>query len=253
MAADTWNPERYEQFKAERSQPFFDLAQQVDYRPGMRIVDLGCGTGELTRRLHDMLRAANTLGVDSSASMLAKATPSACLAFEQRDLREVRGTYDLVFSNAALQWVPDHPSLFRQLVSLLAPGGQVAIQVPSNHDHPSHRIADTLIREAPFAEASGGFTLPTSVLPLEQYATILHEHGFLTQRVSQQVYLHVLPNAGAVADWVQGTLLTAYQAALPAELWPRFLAEYRERLGAALGGASPYPFAFKRTFILGWR
>src|SRR5689334_21651287 len=110
-----WNPAQYGRFSQERSQPFFDLMSLVEQRGGMRIVDLGCGTGALTADLHRAMQASATIGVDSSASMLAEAARHAMpgLSFLQRDLREFaaqaehRGAFDLVLSNAALQWVPE--------------------------------------------------------------------------------------------------------------------------------------------------
>ena len=116
---DKWNPEQYERFRNERSQPFFDLMALVEARPAMRVVDLGCGTGELTRLLHQTLSASQTLGLDSSAAMLAKSQAFADpgLRFEQRDIGEftAEGEFDLVFSNAALHWLQDHESLLARL------------------------------------------------------------------------------------------------------------------------------------------
>src|SRR5690242_11102314 len=104
-----WNPAQYERFKEERSRPFFDLLALVRPRDGMRVVDLGCGPGELTRAMHEKLRARETIGVDSSESMLGKAgaLAGAGLTFERGDIATFgdRGTFDLVFSNAAIHWV----------------------------------------------------------------------------------------------------------------------------------------------------
>src|SRR5258708_15121276 len=102
--ADKWNPEQYERFRDERSQPFFDLMALVEPGAGMRMADLGCGTGNLTQVLHQGLKAANTLGLDSSAAMLSKAQSLAGggLRFEQADISDfaAAGEFDLIFSNA---------------------------------------------------------------------------------------------------------------------------------------------------------
>src|SRR5690242_13857727 len=108
-----WNPERYHQFQQERSAPFDDLLQLVKRREGLRIIDLGCGTGELTRRLADALPSSDVLGLDSSAEMLARATPYARpgVRFEQGTIEEVAGEWDVIFSNAAIHWVDRHETL----------------------------------------------------------------------------------------------------------------------------------------------
>src|SRR4051794_16925216 len=139
-SSDQWDPDQYRRFAAERARPFHDLLALVQPAPGGTVVDLGCGTGELTVRLHEHSGAATTVGIDSSDAMLSRAEPLARpdLTFELGDIGELDPaiTYDIVFSNAALHWLPDHPSLLRQLAALVKPGGQIAVQVPSNLDHP---------------------------------------------------------------------------------------------------------------------
>src|SRR5205085_8107123 len=108
----------------------------VEARPGMRVADLGCGTGDLTAELHRKLQARETLGIDSSPAMLAKAPQGPGLRFEQQDIAAFQPSQklDLIFSNAALHWVTDHPALLRRLTSALAPGGQIAVQLPMTDD-----------------------------------------------------------------------------------------------------------------------
>src|SRR5262249_9381125 len=157
---NTWNPDQYGRFKSERSQPFFDLLALVRQRPGMRVVDLGCGPGELTREMHGVLQAESTLGVDASQAMLARSGEHVGpgIAFEPAVLpdlaarHESRGAFDLVLSNATLQWVPDQPAVLARLADMLAPAGQLAVQVPSNEDHPSHATAREIAAEQPFSD-----------------------------------------------------------------------------------------------------
>lgn len=254
MAQDTWNPVQYERFAAERRQPFEDLCALVEPVPAMRIVDLGCGTGELTAALHERTGAASTLGIDRSAQMLARST-----AFARPGLRFAPGdvasfaddaAWDLVFSNAALQWVPGHAHLLERLGRALAPGGQLAVQVPANFDHPSHRIAADVAAEEPFASAMTTSPATPAVLPPEAYATLLDELGFTRQHVRLQVYAHHLPRRDDVVEWVRGTTLTGYQAALPGELFELFLERYRARLLPQLRDTEPFFYPFKR--ILMW-
>lgn len=252
-----WSPAQYERFKDERSRPFFDLLALVQPREGMRVVDLGCGTGELTRAMHDRLGRAETLGVDSSEAMLAKAAAfgGGGLRFERGDIGTfpADARYDLVFSNAALQWVDDHPRLLPRLAAILAPGGQLAVQIPANDDHPSHQIAREVAREAPFREALGGHERVLPNLTLDAYATLLHRLGFAEQTVRMNVYAHLLGSRDDVIEWVKGTLLTDYEKRLPPALWPAFLARYRERLLPELDDERPYFYPFKRTLFWGRR
>ncbi|HVC40402.1 MAG TPA: methyltransferase domain-containing protein [Candidatus Saccharimonadales bacterium] len=252
---DTWDPTRYERFRAEREQPFHDLAGLITRSPARRVVDLGCGTGLLTASLHHQLAATQTLGVDSSDSMLARARALevAGLEFARGDIAEwlPAGPFDVVFSNAALQWVGDHRGLLPRLKAMLGRGGELAVQVPANFDHVSHTLAAEIAREEPFISTMAGWTRTFPVLPPEEYATVLHELGFIAQSVRLQVYGHVLESPDAVVEWVRGTLLTDYESRMPAAMYSDFVASYRERLHAALGDQRPYFYPFKRILLWG--
>ena len=157
--ADAWNPAQYERFRNERTQPFHDLVSLVEPLPGMRAIDLGCGTGELTRIMHDVLGCASTVGLDQSSAMLARTVGHASpdLTFVTGDIANLDptlGPFDLIFSNAALHWLRDHGDLLPRLVSRLAPGGQIAVQVPANADHASHVIAASIARAEPNCRAT---------------------------------------------------------------------------------------------------
>src|ERR1019366_7343368 len=226
-----WNPDQYERFHAERRQPFDDLVALCEPVPGGRIVDLGCGTGELTAELHERMEAAETIGVDSSDSMLARAQSDhgnvAGLSFEAGNLETWLGQdLDLVFANASLQWVEDHLDLLARMRTALAVGGQLAFQVPSNYRHPSHLLAMQVANEAPFIDAleddvpedRGRF-----VLSPEIYADLLYELGAKKQVVRMEVYGHELSSTSDVVEWVMGTLLTPYRTRLTPELFAAFV------------------------------
>jgi trans-aconitate 2-methyltransferase len=232
----SWNPDQYERFKDERKQPFRDLLSLVEHRPHMRVVDLGCGTGELTRELHEHLGANETIGIDNSETMLLKsgAFGAAMLRFERGDIEAFVADqpFDLIFSNAALHWVPDHPTLFRRLASFLNERGQIAVQMPANDDHPSHAVA---------AEVAGSFGVAprdSPVLPVEEYATLLYAIGFKRRHVRLQVYGHELESSASVIEWVKGSLLTDYERRL-GNRYPQFLEQYSSRLFAKIGDHTP--------------
>jgi trans-aconitate 2-methyltransferase len=253
MANDTWNPDQYNRFRAERSAPFFDLLALVRPRPAMRVVDLGCGTGELTRELHRRLAARETLGIDNSDKMLeqARAHAETGLSFAPGDIGRYApsGKLDLIFSNAALHWLPDHPALFAALAGHLAEQGQLAVQMPANHDHVSHTVAAEVASEEPYREALSGYVRTSSLMAPEAYAELLDALGLAEQHVRLQVYAHRLDRRDDVVEWVKGTLLTDYEKRLPFELFARFLERYRERLLPRLSDRRPYFYPFKRILI----
>jgi trans-aconitate 2-methyltransferase len=252
MTRDSWDPVQYERFHDERARPFVDLLALVRPRPGMRVVDLGCGTGALTARLHRELGARETLGIDRSGAMLARATPGEGLRFELGDVAgfAARGDYDLVFSNSALHWVADHAALFARLTAALRAEGQLAVQMPANFDHPSHVVAAEVAGEAPFRDALGGRPHEERpVMPAEEYALLLERLGYAEQHVRLQVYGHRLAARDEVVEWVKGSLLTDYQRRLPAELYEPFVTRYRERLLPRLADTAPYFFTFKRVLL----
>ncbi len=157
--------------------------------------------------------------------------------------------YDLVFSNAAVQWVDDHPSVLARLKRALSPRGWLAVQMPANHKHPSHLIAAEVAGENPFREALGGYRRESPVLETHRYSEILARLGFSEPVVYTRCYLHRLQSRDEVVEWVKGTLLTDYQKRMPAELWPKFLERYRERLLPELRDEHPYLYPFNRTFL----
>jgi trans-aconitate 2-methyltransferase len=255
-ARDVWNPARYEKFRSERSAPFLDLLGLVEHPTAPRLLDLGCGTGDLTRLAHDRLGARETLGVDASAAMLAKAAAHATkgLSFRLGDIGTfAEGAFDVVLSNAALHWVPDHAALLPRLAALVAPGGQIALQVPANDAHPSHAVGREIAREPVFAGPLGGFVRESPVLEPEAYAHALFRLGFHAQRVRLEVYAHVLATREDVVEWVRGSYLTDYERRLDAATWARFLERYRERLMAALPDERPFVYTYRRLFLWGRR
>jgi trans-aconitate 2-methyltransferase len=253
--ADAWSPSQYERFRGERAQPFWDLAALVEPRPGMSVADLGCGTGELTAELHQKLQARETLGVDSSAAMLSRASQAPGLRFEQQDIAlfEPRGKLDLVFSNAALHWVPDHPALLRRLTAALATGGQLAVQMPMADELITHRTAYALARSPEFKILLGGYDRRSPLLEPTQYAAWLHRLGYVRQHVRVVVYTHLLESREEVVEWVRGALLTDYQKRLSPPDWERFLSRYRQLLIPQLEDERPYFLAYPRILFWGTR
>lgn len=253
---DAWNPAQYHRFQKERSQPGRDLIELIQGEGFAHAIDLGCGTGELTQELQERKRIGEIVGQDNSPAMLdqARTLTSPGLRFESGDIAKfaARETYDVIYSNAALQWVENHERIFQNCFQALKPQGQLAVQVPMNHDYPTHVIAGELAREEPYRSALGQTkdeTKSSILLTPEAYASLLYRLGFREQLVRLQVYGHVLASRDEVIEWVKGTMLTAYQKRLPAELFGRFMADFRSRLFATLPDERPFFYPFKRLLL----
>ena len=245
-----WDPEKYHQFQKERSAPFEDLVKLIEARPNLEVVDLGCGTGELTAELAARLPGSRVLGIDSSPEMLERALPKATssLRFELVPIESLQGSWDLVFSNAALQWIPDHARLIPRIFSLVRPGGQMVIQVPSNYQHATHRLIRETAQEQPFDAALDGWARPSPVLSIDGYAELLYEAGGRDLVVFEKVYPHLLKDADALVDWTSGTALVPYFERLGPGLKEAFLERYRQRLRGRYPG-SPVFYGFRRTLF----
>lgn len=161
--------------------------------------------------------------------------------------------FDVIFSNAALQWCSDHPGLLKQIVSHLSPRGQVAIQMPMNHDYPTHILAQIMSQEPRWAKLLGNESRNQNktMLAVEEYAGLLFRLGFREQKVFLRVYGHELESREAVIEWVRGTLLTYFKSRLSHGDYDEFVAEFRERLFYILPDDKPFFYPFKRVLLWG--
>ena len=259
----------------------------------MRVLDLGCGDGHRTRELHRTFRASETIGLDTSAAMLGVAmhgsgngnasspapvvghppdphpAPDEGLAFARVDIAQfayrtaeaplglppgaLDAPFDLIFSNAALHWVPDHARLLPALTTHLAPGGQLAVQVPAMQRYPTHVASAELARLSPFREALGGYVQEQSTLTPSAYARLLVRAGFTQPHVRLQVYPHLLESREEVVRWMRGAHLTDYQARLPRAMFETFVARYQERLFRVLKDDRPFLLPYERILFYGRR
>jgi trans-aconitate 2-methyltransferase len=248
-----WNPDQYHKFQAARSAPFDDLAALVTPRTGLTAVDLGCGTGELTRKLADSLPGSTVLGIDNSPEMLARAQQHERegLRFESATVEDFvadSSQWDLIFSNAALHWIPGHATFMPALMKKVRPGGQIAVQMPSNFNHIAQSLVVDIALEEPFRTALNGFVRYSPVLPIDDYATMLFAAGFEDINVFEKIYPQVLENSDGVAEFTKGTVLVPYLERL-GDLSDTFMNTYRGRLRQHMP-ASPVFYTFRRTFFI---
>jgi trans-aconitate 2-methyltransferase len=253
-----WNPQTYLQFADERARPFIDLVAQVGAVEPARVVDLGCGPGQLTASLAQRWPSAFVTGVDSSPEMIERATEhsSERVAFQIGDLQawQPDQPVDVIISNATLQWVPDHRLLLPKLVGALAPDGWLAFQVPGNFDAPSHALLYELAERADYAPhlAEVQIRRPAAADP-ETYLADLARMG-CTVNAWETTYLHVLRGPDAVFRWISSTGARPILQALPDELRLRFETAYRALLDQAYPSqAYGTVLPFRRIFVVAHR
>ena len=252
----TWDPTTYLAFSDERSRPFFDLLARVPTTVARRVVDLGCGPGQLTATLADRWPDARVEGLDSSPEMIERAAEHVGerVSFSVADLRHWRPSepVDVLVSNATLQWVPDHRSLLGHLVDTLAPGGVVAFQVPGNFDEPSHRLLHDLAAQPGYASHTHHVERPAA-WGAATYLADLTALG-CTVDAWETTYLHVLTGPDPVFRWISGTGARPVLQALPDDLRPGFERDYRRQLRQAYpeqGFGTLLPF--RRIFVVARR
>ncbi|SEC48458.1 trans-aconitate 2-methyltransferase [Streptomyces melanosporofaciens] len=269
--APNWDPRQYLRHAGHRTRPFQDLLARVPELPTgsgpgpgrpPRIADLGCGPGNVTVLLFDRWPDAHVTGLDNSAEMLAEAQPLAGpttgggrLDLRRTDVRDWAPDepYDLIVSNAALQWIPGHPDSFGTWLAGLRPGGTFAFQVPGNFTAPSHTLLRDLCDAPEWRDRlADRLRDPASVLEPTEYLERLAALGCEVD-AWETTYVQVLTGPDPVLDWVKGTALRPVLTALaddpPAR--DRFLAAYAALLRDAYpSGPHGTAFPFRRIFVV---
>ena len=230
----SWSPTQYSKFEAERNRPIRDLLAQLPGDGVATAVDIGCGPGNSTELLAQRFPDAEVTGMDSSADMVESARKRLPgIAFEVADISDwsASGPYDVIFANAALQWVPDHESVFPALIAKLSEGGCLAVQMPDNLDEPAHR----LMREAASSERWHS-KLGAIAANLPPRHDALWYFDLLRDRVSdldiwRTIYHHRLTGGPtAIVEWFKGTGLRPFIQPLTPEEQTEFLAKYEAAL-----------------------
>jgi trans-aconitate 2-methyltransferase len=252
-----WSPEVYNQFKNIRYKPFFDLMDLISPNGLQKAVDIGCGTGEQTKILSEKFEQADFLGIDSSPQMLEKSKGLLRnnLTIKQATVEEFIDSnssqqWDLIFSNAALHWSDNHPTLFPQLISLLSDNGQFAVQMPMQNDNILNKLLLELVQEKPYADYLHGFKRETPMLGIDQYAQILFENGLNNLQVIQKVYPIIADNEQTLFDFISGSALIPYLERMEASQQKVFITEFKSRIQKEFK-KFPAIYAFKRLLLYG--
>jgi trans-aconitate 2-methyltransferase len=269
LAGTSWDPGQYLKFSDHRLRPALELLARIPLKNPQYLVDLGCGTGHLTRILAERWENARVCGLDHSREMLEKArqdrsasvnTVETRIVWEEKAIEDWSPAtpVDLIYSNATLHWVEDHRNLFLRLIRFLNKGGCLAVQMPINWDAPSHRLMrETLARVGkkplkPLGSEELRQSLARSwVESMEFYYDLLSPHVAQLE-LWETEYLQVLSGENPVYEWVQASGLRPILHALEEEERKIFIQEYQESLRQAYPRRKDQTtlFPFRRLFFV---
>ena len=244
-----WDPTQYLRYADERLRPALDLMARIPAEAPRRIVDLGCGPGNVTALLKGRWPQAEVTGVDGSAAMLAKAAGAApeC-RFIEADIAAWTpdAPPDVIFSNAALHWLGGHRTLFPRLLSLLAPGGTLAVQMPAMHAEPLRALQHEIAANGPWADLLVDIDSAPPILDPGAYWDLIKPRS-ASLDLWQTIYLHALQGEDAVVQWATGTSLRPFLDRLPPGTREKFLGAYADAVRPA------YPRRPDSTTLLPFR
>ncbi|HTQ25053.1 MAG TPA: methyltransferase domain-containing protein [Candidatus Binataceae bacterium] len=267
-----WDPDLYHRFRGYRDEPFKEILARLEAGDTLaqaaervRIVDLGCGTGENTAELARRYPGAATLGIDSSPAMIDRALKTreevepalrARLDFALGDIRQFNAQeehpreYSMIFSNAALQWTTEHREIFTRCFLALAPGGRLIVQVPANDQETAQVTLSAMASEEPWREALAGVRPPSATVAApEDYRRMLAEIGFTGIDCYYRTYHHPMGSPAEIVEWCRATVLRRYVDRLEATEREPFVEALTARLEKAYGTGGPLIFNFRRLFI----
>jgi trans-aconitate 2-methyltransferase len=246
-----WNPNQYNKYFKERHRPALELIERIPQLTYQSIIDLGCGDGTITSMLHEKYSPQNIIGLDSSASMLATASKNNVnITWQQGDIAKFNDSYDLIFSNAALQWVVDHESLFKKLA--LSTQKVLAVQMPNNFSEPSHvLLRETISENHVFKDKLFSSVRANPVFNKDVYYKLLRAQ-MSSLDVWETEYLQSLSGENPVLEWVRGTALVPIKEKLSVDEYNQFECIYGSKLKEAypMTADNMTLFPFKRIFIV---
>ena len=263
IAGESWDPVQYLKFADHRLRPALDLMGRIPLENPRVIYDLGCGSGNVARLLADRWPAADIVGVDNSPEMLTEAADSPSrVRWEYGDLADWKpdASPSVLYSNAVIQWVPDHQDLISRLWAMLPSGGCLAVQAPMSWDMPSHHIMRGTLADG----STGGKPIGSAELREAVGNRWVQDPDFYYDLLAPNAthldvwtteYQHVLTGDDAVLEWVTSTGLRPILNGLNDADRDVYREEYRRRLNRQYprraDGATLYPF--QRLFFVAIR
>lgn len=249
-----WDPEVYLKFSEARTRPAVDLISRITQRTPTRIIDLGCGTGNITQLLADRWPRSSVTGVDSSAEMLSQAqTKNGSIQWVRQDIAAWRPEQpvDLIVSNAALHWLDAHDTLFPRLMGCLNDGGELGVQMPRNFHAPSHQIITEIATNERWRDRLLGLVRPSPVSDPRFYLDTLSACSSSLD-LWETTYWHILQGENPIVGWTMGTALRPIMEALEEDEGRDFLSAYAKRIADAYPPAAngKTVFPFRRLFMI---
>lgn len=231
-----WNSQQYLKYENERTQPAKDLLNRINTNKPKRILDVGCGPGNSTKILAERYPEAYVLGIDSSEHMVTKAKQiNPTINFQtfdaSGDLSPLGNDFDIVFSNACIQWISNHDKLLPNLIQLLIPGGLLAVQMPISDKEPFRQIIKE-VSQQPRWHLDFSSLGEENALSSEEYYDLLSANSSAFS-IWQTTYFHTMHSHQDIIEWSKGTRLRPYLEALPTDLQPLFEETIYEQVKAS--------------------
>jgi trans-aconitate 2-methyltransferase len=230
-----WSAGQYVKFEDERSRPSVELVRRIPVADPQRIVDIGCGPGNSTAIVRARWPEAEIIGLDSAPDMLRAARerlPEVRFIEADAATWEPLPDVDIFFSNATMQWVPDHQAVLARLMRALPAGGALAVQVPDNQVENTHALMRAVAAEGPWSRKFAAPIAREAIATPQAYYDLLRPLAAAVD-VWHTVYYHPLADADAIIEWVKGTGLRPFLDRLDGEERKAFLADYRARIADA--------------------
>ena len=226
---EDWSARQYLKFEDERTRPPRELLAQVPLQRPRLAVDLGCGPGNSTELIVERFPQSEVVGLDSSPDMLRKARerlPQCKFVEGDIETWTPDPATDLIFGNAVMQWLPDHPAIMRRLLEAMPQGGVLAIQMPDNTREPALRFQKEVGEAGPWKDHPEIKAAPRDDLPsIEEYYNLL-KPACSRLDMWHTVYNHVMASPAAITEWFKGSSLQPFLSPLNAADREKFLAAY---------------------------